>query len=249
MLRQFSSFMASRMGGRFPCTASTRCWSGPRQFSTVMAPSSQEQVEPETVLIQTNDGRTFKVLDSRKLPPLKPHIVKRRLSRMRTYVEAKKNIRHSPWRLNLICQMIAGLTVPEADKQLSFCEKSRAPLVQKMLTAATRKAEKKDGIQPVQLEVAECFVTRGTPLKRIKPMARGRFGKMTHPFAHIRMVLREIDFKLKIYQEPTISGKKQWLNMQIVAQQEAEKAEAERLELEQYMARQQEIKEKEDAKN
>ena len=35
-------------------------------------------------------------------------------------------------------------------------------------------ADIRHGLQPSQLEVAECFVTKGTPLKRIKPMARGR---------------------------------------------------------------------------
>ena len=131
-------------------------------------------MEPKTLTLQTSDGRTFKVLDSRKLPPLKPHIVKRRLGRMRTYVDAKKSIRHSPWRLNLICQMISGLTVPQAIQQLSFCDKSRAPLVQEFLEKAAKKIDEKDALPLTKLEVAECFVTRGTPLKRIRYMGRGR---------------------------------------------------------------------------
>jgi hypothetical protein len=176
----------SRHGWSSP-TAMSRCWAVAQRPLSTMAPvitqqqqqqqqqqQREEEVEPKTITIQTFDGRTFKVLDSRKLPELKPHIVKRRLARMRTYVDAKKGIRHSSWRLNLICQMIAGLSVPEALKQLQFCDKSRAPLVQEFLQAAATKAKEKDGLPNTKLEVAECFVTRGTPLKRIRYMGRGR---------------------------------------------------------------------------
>lgn len=72
---------------------------------------------------------------------------------------------------------------------------------------------------------------------------------MTRPFSHIRLVLREIDFKLRIYQEPTIRGKSQWLNLQVIAEAEEAKAQEERAEYEKYMARQQKIKEEEDKKN
>lgn len=60
---------------------------------------------------------------------LKPHVVKKRLSKMKTYIGTEKNIRHSPWRLNLICQFAAGQTVNDALMQLQFCQKGFAPLV------------------------------------------------------------------------------------------------------------------------
>lgn len=198
------------------------------------------------VLIETDDGRKFAVLDSRMLPNLKPSIVKRRIQRLKTYVGRQQNIRHSPWRLNLICQMIAGLPVEEASRQLQFCEKSRAPLVGKVLKNTLASAKYKDGLLPSQLEVAECFATKGTPLKRAKPMARGRMGKMTRPFAHMRMVIREIDFKLKIYQAKAYSEKKKWLNLFCKAQAEAAVAQAEREELAKYEERQRQIKELEE---
>lgn len=105
---------------------------------------------------------------------VKPFIIKRRRDLLRTYIGNKKNIRHSPWRMNLVCQFAAGLTVPEALKQLMFCQKRMAPLVSEVIRQAATEADEEDGLQPSQLEVAECFATHGHHLKRIKIMGRGR---------------------------------------------------------------------------
>lgn len=105
---------------------------------------------------------------------VKPFIIKRRIKQLRTYIGDEKNIRHSPWRMNLVCQFAAGLTVPEALKQLMFCQKRMAPLVAKVIRDTANTADRKDGLQPSQLEVAECFSTHGTHLKRLKIMGRGR---------------------------------------------------------------------------
>lgn len=104
----------------------------------------------------------------------KPFIIKRRRQNLRTFVGIERNIRHSPWRMNLICQFVAGMTVPEALKQLMFTRKSKAPLVAEMVRRTANEADDIEGLQPSQLEVAECFATHGTHLKRIKIMGRGR---------------------------------------------------------------------------
>jgi hypothetical protein len=182
MLRHLSNFVGStilrhnkatsslsRMVGQLT-PGSTRI-SAVRQLSSTAATTTSAG----TTLIDTHVGRAFAVVDTRKHPKLKPSIVRKRLDKMRTYVGAEKNIRHSPWRLNLICQMVAGLPLIEALLQLEYCEKTRAPLVAKVLKRTAHTAAQKDGLQRSQLEVAECFVTKGTPLKRIKPMGRGRY--------------------------------------------------------------------------
>jgi large subunit ribosomal protein L22 len=166
-----------------------------------------------------------------KTPKLKPYIVRRRLARMRVYVGSEKGIRHSPWRLNLVCQLAAGLPLTDALTQLQFCNKWAAPLVQRVLQRTANLADIRDGLQPTQLEVAECFATRGTPLKRMKTMGRGRTGRMEHRHSHMRVVLREVDFKLKVYQAPTLNQKKRWLERQMVAQRDGDRARAEREEI------------------
>jgi large subunit ribosomal protein L22 len=150
---------------------------------------------------------------------------------MRTYEGGEKNIRHSPWRLNLICQLVAGLPLTEAMTQLEFCQKSKAPLVQKVLKRISNLADIRDGLQPSQLEVAECFATKGSPLKRVKPMGRGRYGRMERKHSHFRVVLREIDFKLKLVQAPTVNQKKKWFQLQQQAERDGAQAKAERDEM------------------
>lgn len=69
---------------------------------------------------------------------------------------------------------------------------------------------------------------------------------MHHKFSNIRVVLREIDFPLKIYQQKTLNQKKKWVFHQERAKKDAEAATAKRNELEREM-KQQEAKAKERA--
>ena len=114
------------------------------------------------------------VLDTRKLPPLKPSLVQKRLAKCKTYEGREKMIRQSPWKLNRICQLAAGLTLEEALTQLQFCDLKNADLVAKVLKRTSNLADIRDGIQMSQLEVAECFTTKSMMLRRMKPMGRGR---------------------------------------------------------------------------
>lgn len=162
---------------------------------------------------------------------VKPFILKRRTKALKTYVGNERNIRHSPWRMNLVCQFAAGLTVPEALKQLMFCQKVKAPLMAKIIRRTANLADIRHGLQPSQLEVAECFSTHGTHLKRVKIMGRGRSGKKHRRHCHIRLVLREIDFPTKLLQAETINQKRKWLGYLRIARDDYEKAKVERDEL------------------
>ena len=207
------------------------------EASTASVQSDGIQLNAEPTMIQPSivhspDGRKFAAFE---LPTfqrkLKPYIVKRRLARMKTFVGKQKNIRHSPWRMNLVCQFAAGQTLTDAIQQLEFCRKSMAPLVKKVLIRTANVADMKYGLQQSQLEVAECFATKGTPLKRLRIMGRGRTGRMEHKHSHFRVVLREIDFKLRIYQAPTIGQKKRWFLRQQQAEADFARAKAERDEI------------------
>jgi large subunit ribosomal protein L22 len=215
-----------------------------RSLSTQAAASSSTSVLPDGLqihaeptiiqpsIVQAPDGRQFAAFE---LPTfqrkLKPYIVKRRLARMKTFVGKQKNIRHSPWRMNLVCQFAAGQTLTDAIQQLEFCRKSMAPLVKKVLIRTANVADMKYGLQQSQLEVAECFATKGTPMKRIRVMGRGRAGRMEHKHSHFRVVLREIDYKLRIYQAPTLGQKKRWFLRQQQAEADFDRAKAERDEI------------------
>ena len=61
-------------------------------------------------------------------------------------------------------------------------------------------------------------------------------GVMHHRYSHMRVVLREIDFKLKIYMAPTINRKKKWIQRQLRAEEDAARIQKEQEELEMLRA-------------
>ena len=65
-------------------------------------------------------------------------------------------------------------------------------------------------------------------------------GIMHHKFSHIRVVLREIDFPLKIYQSKSLNQKKKWLYHQQRAENDHRAALAKREEIKR-LEKQQEI--------
>lgn len=169
------------------------------------------------------------------IPPryrkIKPRIVKRRMTGLKTYIGREKNIRHSPWRMNLICRFVAGMTIPEAENQLRFVRKIKAPLMRKVLKRTANLADIRDGLQPSQLEVAECFATHGHHLKRLRIHARGKSGIVHRRHCHIRLVLREIDFPMKIALATTEGQKRRWMEQMRLADLDAAEAKEERDEL------------------
>jgi ribosomal protein L22 len=223
----------SRLASRAAVITATQPWFRVTStFST--APPQQTRVSPIPSPEQLatiggeGSGRQLITFNGHRQPKLKPYIVARRLRRMRTYEGKQKGIRVSPWKLNLVCQFVAGMPLQEALIQLDFQKKGQAPLVKKVLKRTANLADIRDALQHSQLEVAECFATKGTHLKRIMYHSKGRFGIKERKFAHMRVVLREIDFKLKIYQAPTFNQKKRWAMLQYQAEIDGTKAQNER---------------------
>lgn len=208
-----------------------------------LASSVQVQVrnvDSKNVIATGPDGTKYNIplkplgnyTTGRHAPKLAPRFKNARIAKLRTTEGKIENIRHSPWRMNLICQFVAGKTVPDALLQLQFCEKAKAPLVTTLLQRTMNTANQKYGLLPSQLEVAECFATHGSHLKRIKVMGRGRSGKKLRRFSHIRMVLREIDFPLKIITSTSINQRNKWVKHMEVAleDQKAKMTEMEEIE-------------------
>ena len=106
-----------------------------RRWSSTETPTTTAAADPAAMrpptftrpqILTSNDGRQMIAFDMRPHPKLKPSLVARRLAKMRTYVGQEKNIRHSPWRLNLVCQFAAKLPLQDALTQLEFSKKSKA---------------------------------------------------------------------------------------------------------------------------
>ena len=63
--------------------------------------------------------------------------------------------------------------------------------MKKTLQSAVANAENNHGLDVDSLVVAEAWVGKNITLKRGRPRARGRFGKILKPFAQLTIKVRE----------------------------------------------------------
>ncbi len=97
----------------------------------------------------------------------------------------------SPQKLNLVAGLIRGKKVDKALADLTFSKKRIAIDVKKCLQSAVANAENNHNLDVDSLIVAEAWVGKNITLKRGRPRARGRFGKIMKPFAEITIKVRE----------------------------------------------------------
>jgi large subunit ribosomal protein L22 len=102
-------------------------------------------------------------------------------------------IRVSPQKLNLLAQMIRGKKVDKALADLAFSRKRVARDVKKTLESAIANAENNHDLDVDALFVAEAYVGKNLVMKRLKPRARGRAGRIEKPFAQITVVVRQVE--------------------------------------------------------
>ena len=104
-----------------------------------------------------------------------------------------KMLRTSPQKLNLVAQLIRGKKVDKALADLTFSHKRIAGDVKKCLQSAIANAENNHGLDVDNLVVAEAWVGKNLVMKRGRPRARGRFGKIMKPFSEITIKVRQIE--------------------------------------------------------
>ena len=100
-------------------------------------------------------------------------------------------VRVSPQKLNLVAQMIRGKPVATALADLTFSKKRIAQDVKKTLQSAVANAENNHGLDVDELVVAEAHVGKNLVMKRGRPRARGRFGRILKPFSQLTIKVRE----------------------------------------------------------
>lgn len=100
-------------------------------------------------------------------------------------------LRTSPQKLGLVAGLIRGKKVDKALADLTFSKKRIAIDVKKCLQSAIANAENNHGLDVDNLIVAEAWVGKNLVMKRGRPRARGRFGKIMKPFSEITIKVRE----------------------------------------------------------
>ncbi|MFQ5624035.1 MAG: 50S ribosomal protein L22 [Paracoccaceae bacterium] len=102
-------------------------------------------------------------------------------------------LRVSPQKLGLVAAMIRNKPVDRALTDLAFSKKRIAGDVRKTLQSAIANAENNHGLDVDELVVAEAWVGKNMVLKRGRPRARGRFGRILKPFSQITIKVRQAE--------------------------------------------------------
>ena len=101
-------------------------------------------------------------------------------------------LKTSPQKLNLVSRMIRNKPVSIALAQLKFSKKRIAKDVRKCLESAIANAENNHDLDIEELVVSEAFVGKNLVLKRGRPRARGRYGKILKPFSQLTIKVKQI---------------------------------------------------------
>ncbi|MBC8049086.1 MAG: 50S ribosomal protein L22 [Hyphomicrobiales bacterium] len=104
-----------------------------------------------------------------------------------------RSLRISPQKLNLVATMIRGKKVDKALAELTFSRKRIAQDVKKTLQSAIANAENNHNLDVDSLIVSEAYVGKNLVMKRFRPRARGRTGKILKPFSQLTVVVREVE--------------------------------------------------------
>ena len=101
-------------------------------------------------------------------------------------------LKTSPQKLNLVSRMIRNKPVNIALAQLKFSKKRIAKDVRKCLESAVANAENNHDLDIEELVVSEAYVGKNLVLKRGRPRARGRYGKILKPFSQLTIKVKQI---------------------------------------------------------
>jgi large subunit ribosomal protein L22 len=104
-----------------------------------------------------------------------------------------KSLKSSPQKTNLILGLIRGLKVDKAINNLEFSKRRISNEVLKILKSAISNAENNHQLDIDKLFVKEASVGKSMVLKRFRPRARGRAGKILKTFSRIRIMVQEKD--------------------------------------------------------
>lgn len=102
-----------------------------------------------------------------------------------------RSVRSSAQKLNLVATSIRGMQASKALIQLEFSKKRIASDVKKVLQSAIANAENNHNLDIDKLVVSEAYVGKALVMKRFRPRARGRGGKILKPISNLTVIVKE----------------------------------------------------------
>ena len=111
-------------------------------------------------------------------------------------MEAKAILRYariSPRKVKVVLDIIRGKDVATAAAILKHAPKAACEYLEKLLKSAVANAENNHHMDVSKLYIAECHVSQGPILKRIRPRAQGRAFGIQKKTSHVTLVLKEME--------------------------------------------------------
>ena len=102
-------------------------------------------------------------------------------------------IRIAPRKVQIVLDLIRNQPTDKAMAILKYTPKAACEPLMKLLKSAIANAENNNNMDVSRLYVAECSVSQGPTLKRIRPRAQGRAFRINKKTSHITLVLKEME--------------------------------------------------------
>ena len=114
------------------------------------------------------------------------------MNKENTLVKAiNKNVRTSPRKLSLVCNLIKGKKADVALKDLEFTRKRIAKDVSKTVKSAISNAENNYQYDIDKLVIKEAYCGKQVIMKRFRPRAKGRAAPIIKPYSNLTIILSE----------------------------------------------------------
>ena len=104
-----------------------------------------------------------------------------------------KYVRISPRKVQIVLDLIRNKPADLAMAILKHTPKAACEPLEKLLKSAMANAETNHNMDITKLYVAECSVSQGPTLKRIRLRAQGRAYRINKKTSHITLVLKEAE--------------------------------------------------------
>lgn len=102
-----------------------------------------------------------------------------------------QRVRISPRKARLVIDLVRGKRVADAIEIMKFLPNKAAVDVEKLLKSVSANAENNYDLDPDQLWIKDIRADDAPQMRRFKPKARGRVGKIIRRSTHITVIAEE----------------------------------------------------------
>ena len=106
-----------------------------------------------------------------------------------------RNLRVSPSKANIVLEMIRGKKASEAINLLKFSSRGIAKDISKVLNSAVANAENNHQLDIDILQVTEAYCGKSMVMKRWRPRAKGRPGRINKHLTNVTIKVAEVQNK------------------------------------------------------